>query len=101
MRGTTSYGITFERSETDEATLVGYSDSSHNVDPDDGRSTTGHIFYFGNSLITWCSQKQETVSLSSCEAEFMAGTEAARQAMVTRFTERNRWNPLRKDSHTH
>ena len=31
--------------------------------------------------ITWCSQKQETVALSSCEAEFMAGTEASRQAI--------------------
>ena len=61
--------------------IVRYSDSSHNVDEDDGRSTTGHMFYIGNSPITWCSQKQETMALSSCEAEFMAGTEAARQAI--------------------
>lgn len=27
----------------------------------------------------WCSTKQETVALSSCEAVFMAGTEAAHQ----------------------
>ena len=81
LKGTTSFGITFERSGRNATTLVGYSDSSHNVDPDDGRSTTGHIFYFGQSPITWCSQKQDTVALSSCEAEFMAGTEAARQAI--------------------
>lgn len=81
LKGTTSYGITFERSGKNATKLLGYSDSSHNVDPDDGRSTTGHIFYFGNSPITWCSQKQDTVALSSCEAEFMAGTEAARQAI--------------------
>lgn len=43
---------------------------------------TGHIFfYLGESLITWCSTKQETVALSSCEAEFMAITETARQAI--------------------
>lgn len=53
-----------------------------NVDEDDGRSTTGHIFYFRDSPITWCSQKQETVALSSCEAEFMAATEAAKQAIL-------------------
>nr|GEV07016.1 initiator tRNA phosphoribosyl transferase [Tanacetum cinerariifolium] len=55
----------------------GYSDSSHNVDIDDGRSTTGHVFYLGTSPITWCSQKQTTVALSSCEAEFRAATAAA------------------------
>lgn len=81
LKGTTSYGLTFEKTGQRASRLIGYSDSSHNVDPDDGRSTTGHIFYFGTSPITWCSQKQDTVALSSCEAEFMAGTEAARQAI--------------------
>ena len=51
------------------------------MDPGDGRSTTRQIFYLGKSPITWCSQKQDTVALSSCEAEFMAGTKAARQAI--------------------
>ena len=41
-------------------------------------------FYLGKGPITWCSQKQDTVALSSCEAEFMAGTEAARQAFWLR-----------------
>ncbi|GJV36396.1 uncharacterized mitochondrial protein-like protein [Tanacetum coccineum] len=35
-------------------------------------STTGHVFYLDTSPITWCSQKQTTVTLSSCEAKFMA-----------------------------
>ncbi|GKG42240.1 hypothetical protein Tco_0476538, partial [Tanacetum coccineum] len=34
--------------------LVRYSDSSHNVDIDDGRSTTGHVFYLGTSPVTCC-----------------------------------------------
>ena len=42
---------------------TGYSDNSHNIDVDDGRSTSGHIFYLGSSLITWTSQKQPTVVL--------------------------------------
>ena len=81
LRGTTTLGLTFQRSPSKIPRLVGYSDSSHNVDPDDGKSTTGHVFYLGESPITWCSQKQDTVALSSCEAEFMAGTEVARQAI--------------------
>lgn len=79
LKRTTSYGLTFKRASKME--LVGYCDSSHNIDEDDGRSTTWHIFYLNNCPITWCSQKQETVALSSCEAEFMAATEAAKQAI--------------------
>lgn len=75
LRGTSSLGLMFPRSTKLE--LVGYSGSSHNVDIDDGKSTAGHVFYFDESSITWCSQKQEIVALSSCEAEFMAATEAA------------------------
>lgn len=37
--------------------MIGFSDSSHNIDVDDGKSTTGHVFYLGDSPITWCSQK--------------------------------------------
>ncbi|CAA7052677.1 unnamed protein product [Microthlaspi erraticum] len=81
LRGTTAFGLVFEKSATKIPRLIGYSDSSHNVDPDDGKSTTGHIFYLGGSPISWGSLKQETVALSSCEAEFMAGTEAAKQAI--------------------
>ena len=79
LKGTTSLGLRFGAATTLE--LVGFSDSSHNVDEDDDKSTTGHIFYLGDNSITWCSQKQEIVALSSCEAEFMAATEAAKQAI--------------------
>ncbi|KAG7551914.1 Zinc finger CCHC-type superfamily [Arabidopsis thaliana x Arabidopsis arenosa] len=79
LKGTQSYGLCFTRNI--EKRLVGFSDSSHNVDEDDGKSTTGHIFYLNECPITWCSQKQDTVALSSCEAEFMAATEAAKQAV--------------------
>ena len=64
-----------------EGDLRGFRDSSHAVDEDDGRSTAGHVFYLGDSPITWCSQKQETVALSACEAEFMAATKVAKQAI--------------------
>ena len=52
LRGTTTYGITFHHTNSKPMRLIGYSDSSHNVDEDDGRSTTRHMFYVGNSPIT-------------------------------------------------
>ena len=57
VRGTTSLGLMFTRSAKLE--VVRFSDSSHNVDEDDGKSTTGHIYYLDDSSITWCSQKKE------------------------------------------
>lgn len=41
----------------------------------------GMIFYLGRNVITWQSQKQKTVVLSTCEAEFMAATTTACQAI--------------------
>lgn len=69
LRGTYTLGLHYTRGK--EARLMGYSDSSHNVDINDGKSTSGHIFYWGESPVTWSSTKQEIVALSSCEAEFM------------------------------
>ncbi|GKC20504.1 uncharacterized mitochondrial protein-like protein [Tanacetum coccineum] len=77
LKGTTSFGIQYKQGN--DMRLMGY--SSHNVDIDDGRSTTGHVFYLGTSPITWCSQKQTTMVLSSSEAKFMAATAAACQAI--------------------
>ncbi|XP_023745073.1 uncharacterized mitochondrial protein AtMg00810-like [Lactuca sativa] len=79
MKGTIGYGIFYPHEN--HGKLIGYSDSSHNADEDDGRSTTGHVFYLGKSPITWCSQKQDTVGLSSCEAEYMAASVASCQAV--------------------
>ena len=41
-------------------------------------------FFLGGNLISWTSQKQKIVALSSCEAEFMAATAAACQAIWLR-----------------
>lgn len=38
-------------------------------------------FLLNGCPITWCSQKQEIVALPSCEAEFVAATETAKQAI--------------------
>ncbi|KAJ0466898.1 putative RNA-directed DNA polymerase [Helianthus annuus] len=82
LKGSIDLGIFYLNGGT--KTLHGFSDSSHSVDDDDGRSTTGIVFYYGDAPITWSSQKQSTVALSSCEAEFMAATSAACQALWLR-----------------
>ncbi|GAU24928.1 hypothetical protein TSUD_311630 [Trifolium subterraneum] len=44
------------------------------------RSTSGYVFKFQNAPVSWCSKKQSVIALSSCEAEYVAGSLAACQA---------------------
>jgi len=83
LRGTVDFGLVYVQGESADK-LVGYSDSDHGCDTVERRSTGGMAFYLNENLITWCSQKQKTVSLSSCESEFMAATAAAKQALWLR-----------------
>lgn len=42
---------------------------------------TGYVFTLGNAAISWCSRKQRCVTLSSTEAEYVALTEGAKEAV--------------------
>jgi hypothetical protein len=66
--------------------IKGYCDSDWANDINNRRSTTGYIFSLSNDLgltnpISWNSQLQKTVALSSCEAEYMALKEATKEAI--------------------
>jgi len=61
--------------------LIGYSDADHAGDCDDRKSTSGVFFFLDQSPVSWQSQKQHVVALSSCEAEYIAGATAACQGV--------------------
>ncbi|XP_051206119.1 secreted RxLR effector protein 161-like [Lolium perenne] len=84
IAGTRSYGCHYRRKTTDPK-LIGYSDSDMAGDVDDRKSTTGVLFFLGSSPITWKSQKQKVVALSSCEAEYVAVTTATCQGDISSF----------------
>jgi hypothetical protein len=65
--------------------LHGYCDADYGGDLLDRKSTTGYCTYLNNNLITWSSKKQQTVALSSCESEYMAITEVAKEIMWMRI----------------
>ena len=52
--------------------LVGFFDSNWADNADDRKSTTGRCFYVGANLVTWMSKKQNFVSLSTAEADYIA-----------------------------
>nr|GEY25157.1 ribonuclease H-like domain, reverse transcriptase, RNA-dependent DNA polymerase [Tanacetum cinerariifolium] len=79
VKGTKDYGITYKHKG--ENKIQGFSDSSYGINTQECKGTTGIIFYYGDSPISWSTQKQATVALSSCESEFIAATAAATQAL--------------------
>jgi hypothetical protein len=82
VNGTRNFGISY--SKTDEFELIGYTDSDCVSSIDDRKSTSGYVFHFGNGVVSWSSKKQPIVSLSSTEAEYVAATSAACQAVWMR-----------------
>ena len=81
VKGTMGLGCCYEKKEKGELRLTGYSDSDMAGDVDDRKSTTGVAFFLGTSLVSWLSQKQKVVALSSCEAEYIAAATAAQQGV--------------------
>ncbi|RVW91534.1 Retrovirus-related Pol polyprotein from transposon TNT 1-94 [Vitis vinifera] len=61
--------------------LVAYTDSDYAGDLEDQKSTSGYVFLLSSGAISWSSKKQPVVSLSTTEAEFIAATSCACQAV--------------------
>lgn len=68
VKGTVSSGVTL--SEGPCNVLKSYSDSDWAGCPDTRKSTSGYCIFCGNSLVSWSSKKQPTISRSSAEAEY-------------------------------
>ena len=61
--------------------VVGFVDSDYVGCLDTRRSLTGYVFKFCGNTVSWKCNLQHVVSLSTTEAEFIALTEAIKEAM--------------------
>ncbi|KAM3244440.1 hypothetical protein ACQJBY_056022 [Aegilops geniculata] len=80
IHGTKQYGCTYTAG-SGSAELLGYSDSDHAGDLGDRKSTSGQVFFLGQNPVSWTSQKQKVVAISSCEAEYVVAAAATCQGI--------------------
>ncbi|GAA5853008.1 hypothetical protein JCM9279_003781 [Rhodotorula babjevae] len=89
LSGTAGLGLVCSRPASGgfKASLVsGWSNANHGADKDTRRSVSGFVFGVGNdslrlTAISWLSRRQKSVAISSCEAEYVALSELAREAV--------------------
>ena len=70
VKGTLSSGLHIGVGAVDS--LTAYSDADWAGCPDSRRSTSGYCVYLGDTLVSWSSKRQTTVSRSSAKAEYRA-----------------------------
>ncbi|XP_058726060.1 secreted RxLR effector protein 161-like [Vicia villosa] len=77
VNGTSDYGILYTNGS--DPVLTGYCDADWAGSADDRKSTSRGCFFLGNNIISWFTKKQNCVSLSTAEAEYIAAGSSCSQ----------------------
>jgi hypothetical protein len=91
LQKTLNIGITYsgqENSAVIEVTdslistgITGFTDSDWAGDKDSCKSTSGYVFLLYRGAVSWKSTRQNVVAMSSTEAEYIACSDAAKEAL--------------------
>jgi hypothetical protein len=80
LSGTRDLALTYGR---DRHNLLGYTDADGSSQ-EHRRAISGNAFLIDGGAVSWSSKKQELVTLSTAEAEYVAATHAAKEAIWLR-----------------
>jgi hypothetical protein len=84
---TPKFGLWYPKGPTFD--LIGYSDANWARCKIDRKSTSGTCQFLGRSLVSWASKKQNSVALSTAEAEYIAAGHCCAQLLWMRQTLRD------------
>lgn len=80
LKGTKSLQLKFCR-KPNALPLIGYADADWASDSADRKSISGYLYKVYGCTVSWASRKQQTVALSSSEAEYVALSAAASEGI--------------------
>ncbi|KMQ87021.1 integrase core domain protein [Lasius niger] len=83
LKGTINYGLLFQKNCKEKELRV-FSDSDFARDPITKHSRTGIVSVHLGAAISWLSQRQRCVTLSSTEAEYVAASEGTKELIWLR-----------------
>jgi hypothetical protein len=84
LKSTPNVGLWYPKGSNFE--LIGYSDSDYAGCKVDRRSTSGTCQFLGRSLVSWSSKKQNSVALSTAEAEYISAGSCCAQLLWMKAT---------------
>ena len=79
LKGTSDLGLWYPKGTNFD--LVGYANADYAGYLGDRKSTTGMAHFLGSCLISWGSKKQNSVALSTAEAEYVAAASCCAQLL--------------------
>ncbi|XP_073130842.1 secreted RxLR effector protein 161-like [Henckelia pumila] len=86
LKGTKGLKITYSKSALNTCEVTGYCDSDYAADLDKRRSISGYVFTVGGNVVSWKSNLQSVVALSTTEAEYISLTKAVKEGIwITGF----------------
>ncbi|RVW24427.1 Retrovirus-related Pol polyprotein from transposon RE1 [Vitis vinifera] len=83
LKGTMDIGLWYPKGDNFE--LIGYSDADFAGCKVERKSTSGTCHFLGHSLVSWHSKKQNSVALSTAEAEYIAAGGRPVEEPINRF----------------
>lgn len=83
LKATIDYNLQYTASDDGEVNtqLIGLSDASWGSDTETRRSVTGYVYTLSGGAISWKSQKQSIVALSTTESEYIALSSAVQEGV--------------------
>jgi hypothetical protein len=96
VKGTIDHGLQLRRSSSHD--LIAYSDADWAGYPDTRRSTFGYCVYLGGNIDSWSSKRQQVVSRSSVEVEYMAVANAVAESCWLHQLLAELHHPLKKET---
>jgi len=95
--GTTNLGLWYRKDKN--FNLIAYCDADYARDKIERKSTNGACQFLGQALVSWSCRKQNTIALSTTEAEYVSTTSSCSHVLWIKKSAGRLLNKVHKNSY--